>query len=100
MVLSLQQIKLEIANVKLAKERAKLLVTYQMLRPSYMMPITVKRDGQHWVCMLESATELLECPVAYGSCPAQAMLNFDSLWNGIDHDFSPEANEEDEDEPL
>ena len=90
------QLRKALWEAKSAKLRFQLLQL--QYRPSLNLPVTVKRDGGHWVCLLETSDDLLECPVAYGESPFQATLNFDALWMGTAHLLDAPDAEDDGDE--
>lgn len=87
---------MEQEKVKLQIMKAKLLHVYQGLRPCHAYPVTIRRDGSHWMCIMESAEDITDCPVAYGGSPAQALANFDALWNGAGIEIDPGEEEEEE----
>lgn len=94
---------IEAEQLSAAKFRTKeaqllMMLARQQFRPSYQVPVTVKRDGSRWICLLESSPEMLECPVAYGSCPEQAMDNFDALWSGAGYQLEEADLEVDDDD--
>lgn len=91
----IRQLKLKIKKIELATAQAQLAIILQSNRPSLNLPVTIRREGPNWICMFESSEDQLECPIAYGDCPAQAMLNFDLLWYGTGQELSDiEGDEE------
>lgn len=101
----IKQAKLARAINENEATKLKLLLIQMRFRPSLNMPVTVRREGGHWVCALETSEDILDCPVAYGSSPQQAMVNFDHLWIGTGHVMADaeeieeqENDEDDEDE--
>lgn len=91
------QLRTALWQARTAKLRHQLL---QMnYRPSLNLPVSIRRDGGHWVCSLETSDDPLECPIAYGESPFQATLNFDALWMGTGHLLEhPEVEDEGEDD--
>lgn len=75
-----QQLRIEILKNKL--ETAKLLHFRAMrtLLPSSIYPVTIRRDGSRWICILQTDQNPLLCPAAYGDTPMEACTQFDSLW--------------------
>ena len=52
------------------------------------------------MCIHPSSEDELECPVAYGASPDQAMSNFDALWMGRGLELDPYDPENDSDADL
>lgn len=96
--MSREQIDLRTSLLKMKVAEARLVVIYRQLRPSHNLPITIKREGARWVCLMDTDPDILNCPVAYGSSPEQAMVNFDMMWNGVGIEI--QQQQEDEEEPL
>lgn len=82
------------------QEEYNLISIQHSFRPSHQMPVSVTREGSRWVCMIRTAEDLMDCPVAYGDYPEQAMLNFDHLWLGMGLQIDPTLGviREDEDD--
>lgn len=78
----IKQCQLRIAKHNERAAEYEATAAFNMIRPSCCLPCTIKRDGSRWLCILESSPDVMECPMAYGESPAQAMLNFDHLWLG------------------
>jgi len=95
-MLSIEQLELKTAYFEMKEAEAKFANVFQRLRPSYSFPITLRRENARWVCLLETDPDILNCPIAYGNSPAQAMLNFDLLWNGAGIEIKPPDDEEEE----
>lgn len=85
-----EQEKLAILQLQHAKMR-------HSLRPSHCYPVTIRREGSNWVCILEHEDEITDCVVAYGGSPAQAMANFDAFFMGAGLELS-EPDEDDEEQ--
>lgn len=96
-MISLEQTELKTALFEMKIAQANYIAAWSRLRPSHNLPITIKREGSRWVCLLESDPDPLNCPIAYGESPSQAMSNFDNLWNGAGIILQ---EPEDEEEPL
>jgi len=94
--MSLEQIELKTAFYKMKTAEVKYVRVMQSLRPSFNLPITIRREGSRWVCVVESDPDITNCPVAYGGSPAQAMQNFDILWNGGGVELQPPEDDEEQ----
>jgi len=96
-MLSIDQIEIRTAMFKMKQAEVELLLLHQQMRPSHNLPINIHRENSRWVCIMETHPEIINCPIAYGNSPAQAMLNFDLMWNGAGIEIQPP---DDEEEPL
>jgi hypothetical protein len=83
-LLGLKKQTYEVKEVKFRAEAAEAmsLAARMTLMPSNRLPVTVYRDGSHWVCSFDCHPDPLKCVVAYGESPSQACANFDALWMG------------------
>lgn len=94
----LRYLKLKKAKVELEIAQQALIGIKTNHRPSHSLPVTIKLHGGQWMCLLETSDDLLECPVAYGSSPSQAMMNFDYLWYGAVPTIDVGDDDDDDDE--
>lgn len=88
----LKALRLQKAQLEIEVSRYKLIAYQLELLPHMRYPVRIYRDGGHWVCILETDPEPMNCVIAYGESPAQACRNFDSLWNGANI-IEPEEEE-------
>jgi len=98
MMFGITQMKKQLLKHKIERAKLEHIAVMLSFRPSRQLPISVVREGAHWVCSFETDPDPLKCVTAFGDSPEQATQNFDALWNGAGV-FTPDAVEEDEDFP-
>ena len=86
----------KLRQMRLQRAEYKTIVAMTKLLPSRQFPIDIFREGNKWVCMFICDLDApLNNVTAYGESPAQAVSNFDLLWNGSP-DFLIAQEEEEE----
>lgn len=76
---TLQGLILAKANQELEEATSRRLSAQQMASPHSMFIPRLTHDGLEWVCKWGSEDALV---VGRGSCPAEALINFDLAWFG------------------